>query len=224
MGKLDLSVVPPNRLLALARYANTAWAQTIRRMVQHRRIATLVAFVRVLESTACDDILDLLDTLISDLISNANRQGEKERLRTIKDLDAAALQLGEACWFLLDPTTNNSEVRDAVFARISKQELAFALDRVMALARPPDDNYYELMLLRWRYVWLFFPKLLQVINFEGNESGLATIEAIEFLKTIVGQRKPDMNLAPLAVVSKSWLVLVIGDGGAINYKAYSTLR
>lgn len=48
-----------------------------------------------------------------------------------------------------------------------------------------------------------------------------TLKAIEFLKTIVGQRKPDMSEAPLAVVSKSWLMLVISDGGTINYKAYT---
>lgn len=221
VDKLDFSNVPPNKLLALARYANTAWAQTILRMPKSRRVATLVAFIHVLEFTAGDDVIDLLEFLIGNLISSTNRQGEKERLRTIKDLDAAALQLCEACWVLLDPTTDNSKVREAVFASIPKRKLARAVSQVMALARPPDDNYYELMLSKWRHIRLFLPTLLQVINFEATEAGAGILEALQFLKTIEGQRKPDLSVAPLNIVSKSWAKLVFSNPETVERKAYT---
>ena len=130
IGQLDLSIVPPNRLLALARYASTAWAGTLRRLSQPRRVATLLAFIQVLESTATDDVIDLLELLIGDLLTTVNRQGEKERLRTLKDLDAAALQLCKACSVLLDPNTDDPQVREAVFARISQEKLAGAIAKV----------------------------------------------------------------------------------------------
>jgi hypothetical protein len=80
-----------------------------------RRIATLVAFIQVLEATAADDTLHVLELLIKDLLSKSVRDGKKKRLRTIKDLDAAALRLGEACSVILDPNCEDKSVREVVF-------------------------------------------------------------------------------------------------------------
>lgn len=87
----------------------------IARMPFERRIATLVAFIQVLEATAADDTLHVLELLIKDLLSKSVRDGKKKRLRTIKDLDAAALRLGEACSVILDPNCEDKSVREVVF-------------------------------------------------------------------------------------------------------------
>jgi hypothetical protein len=42
-GQLDLSGIPPGRLVALARYADQAWATQLADLGPERRIATLVA-------------------------------------------------------------------------------------------------------------------------------------------------------------------------------------
>ncbi len=55
-----------------------------------------------LEAVALDDALDLLDILITEIFSDAARASDKSRLRTIKDLDAAAIQLTEVCRIVLD--------------------------------------------------------------------------------------------------------------------------
>ncbi len=221
IGELDIYRVPFNRLLALARYANTAWAPTLIRMPQSRRLATLVAFIYILEQTATDDVLDLLDLLITELLATANRTGEKERLQSLKDFDTAALQLCEACGVLLDPLTADEKVRNAVWQRISATDLAKAVNQIKALAREPDDNYYDLLLSRWRQVRIFLPLLLKTIHFQATKAGAAIIESWEFLKKIEGQRKPDLGIVPLAVVSKSWAKLVIGKDGNIDRKAYT---
>ena len=61
VGKLDLSGIPLGRIVALARYAASARAQTISHMPNDRRIATLLAFTKSFEITAMDDALDLFD-------------------------------------------------------------------------------------------------------------------------------------------------------------------
>lgn len=219
--KLDLSVVPPTRLKALAHYAATAWAQTIVRMPTERRVATLLAFVHVLEATATDDAIDLLDLLIGDLLATSKRTGEQERLRTIKDLDAAALRLCKACAVLLDSTCDDQRVRAEVFAQISKERLAQAIAQVEALARPPDDDYYDVMLRRWQHIRRFLPRLLHTINFEGTEAGMPILEALHFLHSIEGRKQPDMSTAPLAIVSKSWLRLVLNPNREVERRAYT---
>lgn len=95
VGKLDFSQIPPSRLKSLAKTAFTVRVQAISRMPEAKRIATLLAFIYVLETTAVDDALDILESLVKDLLSRSEREGKKERLRTIKDLDAAALKLSQ---------------------------------------------------------------------------------------------------------------------------------
>jgi hypothetical protein len=107
--------IPPGRIQALARFATTAKASAIQRLPEERRLATLVAFAVTLEATASDDALDLLDILITEIFSDATKAGEKARLRTIKDLDVAASQLGQACRLILDSAVPDAELRMAIF-------------------------------------------------------------------------------------------------------------
>ena len=93
VSEAPLAHVPPGRFKALARYAATARAQAIARMPAERRLATLLAFAQGFEVIALDDALDLFDLLMSDLTREATTQGQKTRVRTLRDLDAAALQL-----------------------------------------------------------------------------------------------------------------------------------
>ncbi|MBD2773974.1 Tn3 family transposase [Iningainema tapete] len=221
VNTLSLSAIPKSQLKVLARTASSVRAQAIARMPPERRTATLLAFVHVLEATATDDAIDLLDLLIGDLLASSKRIGERERLRTIKDLDAAALQLCKACGVLLDSTCDDQKVRDEIFTRISKEQLTQAISKVEALARPDDDDYGDVMMRRWKHVRIFLPRLLHTIQFEGTEAGQPILEALQFLHTIEGRKKPDMSVAPLAFVSKSWLRLVKTANGEIDRRAYT---
>ncbi len=57
-----------------------------------------------MEATALDDVLEVLEMLLQELFSGAEREQKKSRLRTLKDLDQAARTLAEACKLLLDTT------------------------------------------------------------------------------------------------------------------------
>ncbi len=103
-------------------------------MPLERRIGTLLAFAYVWQVVATDDVIDLLDLLIRDLLVFSKRKGLKERLRTLKDLDAAALLLSEACQVLLDPNYTDPLVRPAVFEQVDPEDLAQAVTTVNQLA------------------------------------------------------------------------------------------
>src|SRR5258708_25302505 len=61
--------------------------------------------------------------------SRATRAGERERLRTLRDLDTAALQLMEACLVLLDATHPEEPDRDRKSTRLnsSHQIISYAV-------------------------------------------------------------------------------------------------
>ena len=69
--------VPPGRVTALARFATVAKAQAVARMPLERRTATLLAFVRTLEATAQDDVLDLFDIVVTALFTDASQDRQK---------------------------------------------------------------------------------------------------------------------------------------------------
>ena len=83
LGLPTIDHVPPSRVTALARFATVAKAQAVARMKLERRTATLLAFVRTLEATAQDDVLDLFDIVVTALFTDAAKVGKKARLRTL---------------------------------------------------------------------------------------------------------------------------------------------
>ncbi len=221
VAELDLSRIPAGRLKALARHAATSWAAVIARMPSDRRVATVLAFARVLEATALDDALDLLDLIITDLLAQARLAGEKERLRTLGDLDTAALQLRDVCTVLLDEACSPARVRSLAFARVPRTQLAEAVALVERLARPPEDDYQSELLDRYRRVRRFWPYLLRTVVFQGTQAGRPLTQALSVMAAWENQREPDLSQAPLDVVSRAWRRFVIGPDRTIDRRAYT---
>ncbi len=190
VNTINLSWVPPNQLKVLARYAALARAQALSRMGDERRIASLLAFVVVLEATSQDDALDLLDQLTSSLLARAVKSGQKDRLYTLPELDEAALKLGEACQVLVDPAVADLLVREKAYSRIPLPDILAAIALVQHLARPAQDkdNYYQELLKRYVTVRRFWPKLVSTITFSGVQAGQPVLDALAFLRKLETNR------------------------------------
>src|SRR5205807_1396697 len=137
----DLVNVPTSRIKALAHYAVTTKAQSIAKLTEQRRTATLVSFTRQLSVTAQDDSLDVLDMLMRDLLARSTSDGKKARLRTLRDLDAAALSLAEISEKVITPEWTDDQVR--AFLTEKQAKITEAVATIYKLARPADDNYYQ---------------------------------------------------------------------------------
>lgn len=95
LGQTNIGNIPKAKINHLARYVTVSWAPSIARMPDDRRIAVLFSFAYVYEITALDDALDLLDMLITEITAAAKRLGERKRIRSLGDLDKAALKLSD---------------------------------------------------------------------------------------------------------------------------------
>jgi TnpA family transposase len=224
VGELDLSHVPTGRLDALARHAYSVRAQAISRMRDDRKMATLVAVARELEIRATDDALDLLDVLVRDLLSQAESQGRTRRLRTLKDLDEAALQLCEVYWALMNPaSTDLGQVRSALFGRVPPEQLEAAVATIQALARPREGRYYEDLVRRYRTARLILFPLLETFEFRANEAGRSVLDALETLRHKRTERRTRVREEelPLAVVTSAWRRLVFPTRGEVDRRAYT---
>ena len=224
LGVSDLSLehLPLNRLRTLARYGATARAQAIARMAPERRTATLLAFAQAFERTAMDDALDLFDLLVTDVVRGAHKEGEKTRLRTLHDLDAAALHLWEALQVLLDTEVETGAIRTQTFTRVPRERLLEAGAEVERLTRPPDDNYYAELVERYHSVRRFVPTLLRTVSFEGTQAGQPMLKTLHFLSQLEHQRRPDMQHAPLDGIPSAWRRLVTPPHAAeVERRAYT---
>ncbi|EQC4461952.1 hypothetical protein ACY46W_005549, partial [Escherichia coli] len=73
----------------------------------------------------------------------AKKTGQKKRLRTLKDLDRAALLLARACSLLLDKQADDAELRETIFSCVPKSRQAESVSKVNELARPQNNNFHD---------------------------------------------------------------------------------
>ncbi|KJX23729.1 transposase, partial [Enterobacter chengduensis] len=144
-SRLSFTGLPAIQLRNLARYAGMASVKYIARMPQQRKLAVLTAFVKAQETAALDEAVDVLDMLILDITRAAKKTGQKKRLRTLKDLDRAALLLAQACSLLLAEQADDAELRETIFSSIPKSRLAESVSKVNELARPQNNNFHDEM-------------------------------------------------------------------------------
>lgn len=213
--------IPPNRISTLAQFASRAKVTAINRLPLRRRLATLAAFMKTLEATAHDDALDILDKLLHEIFSDAAKSDQKARLRSLRDLDAAATTLANVCTLLLDTKLPDINLRTMIFEKFPREKLAKTLEETYTLVRPADNVFYCELKARYRRVRIFLPKLLQHIQFSASPAGEATVAALTYIQKNYHQ-PAFANTAPLAVVNKTWrrYVLVDPDKQTVDQQAY----
>lgn len=138
-----------------------------------------------MEALAQDDVLDVLLALISEMVTQSKATRKKERFRTIKDLDEAALALKEVLDAIFDPellpdALPLGQAREEIFLHVGGEErLDWARAKVAEVARPPDEDHQEELLARWRTARTFLPNLLATVEFQGAESAGPVLESLE---------------------------------------------
>lgn len=221
VSALDLSRFPAGRIKTIARNTATAWAQTLARLQPTRRIASLLVFAHVYEAVSQDDALELFSQLIIQCLARAEEKGQEIRLRTLRDLDAAAIRLKDVVKVVIDPLCADRQVRATIFGQNSPDKLEEAVAIVEALTRPPEDKYYEYLLDNYSTIRRFLPTFLEKVQFQGVKAGEPVLSAFAFLKEIEGQAKPPMDSAPREIIRRSWQRLVVQPDGGIDRRFYT---
>lgn len=217
---IDFSHIPPIRLKMIARHAGMITAPKIAEMSEQKQIAILVAFVKTFEVVALDDALEMLDQLTSEIIGTAKRRVQKNRIRTLKDLDKSALALAEVCELILNDETNNDKLRDEIFAQISKEKLVESINTVNLLVAR-EGNFHEEMLAQYGKVQRFLPPLLNNITFKAAPAGQSMLQALNYLKNVEGGRKQILKNPPVDFITAAWKKQIYDENNCITKQAYT---
>lgn len=138
--------------------------------------------------------------LILDIIREAKKTGQK-RLRTLKDLDQAALLLARACALLLDDNTDVPDLRQVIFKCVPKNRLAESVSKVNELARPQNNNFHDEMVEQYGRVKRFLPAVLRDLHFRAAPAGEHVLAAIHYLAELNGSKKRILDDAPEHIIT-----------------------
>ncbi|MEE9338373.1 MAG: DUF4158 domain-containing protein [Methylococcaceae bacterium] len=218
---LNFTHIPPIRLKNLARHAGIISMPKIARMADDKRIAILLAFVKSFEIIALDDALDVIDLLITKISSDAKKLGQKNRLRTLKDLDRSALVLADICQIIVNDETNEDQLRDIIFNKTSKEKLTELITVINDLARPYDDKFHDEIVAQYGKVKRFLPRLLNNITFEAAPAGGHVFAAMNYLNSYSSSHRQLLDDPPLEIITPSWQRLVFDKNNQVTKKGYT---
>jgi TnpA family transposase len=248
LGLADLGaekLVPPRRLGGLARYGMSADASLIRRHPPGRRLATLLATVRHLEGASVDNVLELLDLLMTaELLNKAHSASDRAKVRKHPRLARASARLAVAVQALFEsdqwagPESEPprvSKVWEAIESVVSRAELRAALvvvgEDVPPINGPDPDDWRAELTGRYSSISGFVKMLPQTIEFAANAEGTPVLDAMRALPEVLAYRgRLPAPLIPgrlinAEVVNGPWRHLVFGapahEDGAVNRHAYA---
>ena len=174
--------------------------------------------MNTLEASAGDDVLDLFDAVATAMFSHAEMAAKEARMRSLRDLDAAALQLRDVGNVVLDETTPDAEVRRAVFALMDREALSAAVERVGVLAEPQDETYFT-ELRKFHRKIRYAPALLAGLHLGAALAGKPLLEAVDYLRSIHdGDKRP--GPAPTAFAPKDWAAQIKTEDGSFDLVGY----
>ena len=208
-GQLDLSGVPPARVMALARYADQAWATQLADLGSERRIATLVAYTHLLATSARDDVIDIFDVVFGDLQRAATHRGQKHRAGELRDYDQAVAAVHARMRSLLD-ALDEPPALEGVLAelRAQREGIEENMGTVATLMRPPGDPFHERLVAAYPQIRRFLPRLIEAVELQAIDSAAPVLAAYQALgKWLIDKprttRRPAEEV-PLEVITSSW--------------------
>ena len=219
LGLAPAADLPATPLGRLARNARTAKPANLAALQEPRRVeprgspdtATLAALFQTLEATALDDAVELFDALAADIFSQAEEAHSKSRLRSLRDLDAAAIMLRDVGQHVVadeDGDLPLAEWKAALFEQIARIDIQAAMASVDGLVTKPDDRRYQELRPQWRRVRALF-------------SGQPVIAALDYLRGVKDWNKSRMADAPTQFIGAAWKRHALdGAGRVADSRAY----
>jgi hypothetical protein len=176
-GGLDLSDVPAARVVALARYADQAWATQLADLAPQRRIATLVAYTHLLAASARDDVIDIFDVVFGDLQRAATHRGQKRRAGELRDYDRAVAAVHAQMRSLLDALDDPPTLEEVLAAlRVQREGIEANMGTVEALMRPPGDPFHERLVAAYPQIRRFLPALIEALELQAIDSAAPVLD------------------------------------------------
>lgn len=209
---INLDGIATNKLEPILRHGLIVRAADLEKYSRSRRLATLLVVVQHLERAATDDALVVFSSVMHEIGLRGQRRRQQQRLRSLKDLDSAALTLrdvvDEVRVVLADSSLADNQARVAALGQLNASRLLEAKLRVADLASTAESEEIEVWEQAHRSISPFLVTLLNTIKFEGTSAMKGLLNAISFVKRTSGTAQSSWGEPPRAFVPRTWLSLI----------------
>ena len=172
---LNLSWLNNNYQRSLARYARRLSASRVRELQSRHRYAVLVCFLWQTYGDTIDHMIDMYHKLMLGVYKRAQTELDeqtRQQRRMIRNSLGTFYTLGEV---ILDENIHDSELRAALFAKISKDQLTTQMDTVEIWLTGKYSHVFYLVMQRFSYLRQFAPTLLENLAFQLEEGAQSTV-------------------------------------------------
>ena len=166
-------------------------------------MATLAMTMRHLEFQAIDEVLIIFEMLMRELGLRAQKRIQRERLRSLKDLDTAALTLRDAVKLVLDPKVPSRNLRQLIIQEFSESTLQTAVLNVTELTMTVVDSQTEIWQKIHQGIAQFISPMLETIEFDGTITVKPLLEGVAFAKPLTKVSRAEWGLPPRGFIPKT---------------------
>lgn len=217
----DLSGLNPNRRHQLSDEVRRRTNQALQRMRPERRWPAVVAFCHDRATELVDETVDLADQAIGRLHTrSSNALDDLKRANAAAANDKVVL-FTRLARLILDEAIPPEALRATILAEIPADRLSAALTDAEALARPSDDNYWDLLAQRYPQLRTWGPAWLEALDLRAGPGGEMLIAAVEVLRDLnrTGKRAVP-EATPVGFVPRPWKTYVRRPDGGIDRRSW----
>ncbi|MEC5383308.1 hypothetical protein VSX64_21125 [Aurantimonas sp. C2-6-R+9] len=140
------------------------------------------------------------------MVKGAEAADKQARLRSLRDLDGAAMLLhAMGLLVLTDDALPLNEWRNVLFERLPRPDLEAAMSKVEAIAKPAETKPYDQLRTKWRSARRLFFEIATRIETDAAPGGITVKAAINYLKAVDDWSSlAKMRGAPTAAIPKAW--------------------
>ncbi|MGZ4619665.1 MAG: hypothetical protein ACXV3F_13340, partial [Frankiaceae bacterium] len=201
--RLNLSMVPPERVRELAGWARRSTPRALRRLDSDRRYPVLLAAAATTCTEIVDEVVRLFDQALAAVDGRARRQVAEQRAAVVKGDYERLRLLDEILDIVLDDGLDDA----AVGANLRH----LGRDRLAGAARPPDERppadggHLALLEARHSYLRQFAPHVLAAIEFSASVEASEVLNAVTLLRRLNAEgRRTVPDDAPTGFVPARW--------------------
>lgn len=188
---------------------------------EDKRRAYLACYLHERLKALIDTAVECFDDVVQGVRRRSEKSMQKDLLAHGRAINEKLKMFETMAAILRDTAVPDAHVRATVYEKIPPEELDRALEECRAITRPADYNCFDYMRRRYSYVRRFFPRLLEVLVFEGTPEAEPLLQALQAVKEWNGKgTRGAPDGAPLAFVSDKWRTYVCPPDKPIDRRYY----
>jgi len=166
---VDIKNIHPNRLRQLSKIGSRYEPHSLRRFIDAKKYAILVAYLLELIQELTDQAFEIHDRQIMSLLSKGRKAHEEIQKQNGKSINEKVVHYADLGTALINARINGIDPFVAIEAIMPWDQLVTSVTEAKQLARPVDYDYLDLLERKFYTLRKYTPTLLKSLDFVSDQ-------------------------------------------------------